>query len=192
MTQQAELFKILIQQHREVDGMLTQLAEAEDPAMRSKLFPVLKQQLMAHAKAEEKTFYPALARVGEQGEAKHAKREHQDIERAIQAVEALDFDDEQWFEALERLTETVQHHVEEEEGDVFEAAQRSLDTETLDQLAEEFQTQRKEELERLGATDDGYGERTKQELLEEARERGLAGRSSMTKGELVSHLRAEE
>jgi hemerythrin-like domain-containing protein len=192
MTQQPELFRILIKQHREVDGMLTQLRQAEDPETRGKLFPVLEQQLMAHAKAEEKTFYAELARAGEKGETKHAKREHQDIERAIQEVEALDLDDEGWSDALDRLIETVQHHVEEEEGELFEAAQRSLDAETLDQLAEDFQAQRKEELERLGATDDGYDELTKEELLEEARERGLEGRSSMTKGELVSHLRAED
>jgi hemerythrin-like domain-containing protein len=192
MTQQPELFRILIKQHREVDSMLTQLGQADDPETRGKLFPVLKQQLMAHAKAEEKTFYPALARVGEQGEAKHAKREHQDIERAIREVEALELDAEGWSDALDRLIETVEHHVEEEEGDVFEAALRSLDAETLDRLAEDFQAQRKEELERLGATDDGYDQLTKPELLEEARERGVEGRSSMTKDQLVSHLRAED
>jgi hemerythrin-like domain-containing protein len=190
MTQQPELFQILIKQHREVDGMLTQLAESDDPELRIKLFPVLKQQLIAHAKAEEKTFYVRLARAGEQGEAKHAKHEHKDIEAAIEQVEALDSDDEGWSAALEHLTETVQHHVEEEEGDVFDAARSSIDADVLDQLADEFMAQRKKELEQLGAVDDGYTELTKEELLEQARERDLPGRSSMTKDQLVSHLRA--
>lgn len=192
MSEQVELFRILTKQHQEVDGMLLQLAREQDVETRKSLFPVLKQQLLAHAKAEEKTFYPALAQAGEDDEAEHAEREHEDIEAALEKVEGLDFEDDGWDDALQELTEAVQHHVKEEEGDVFDTARESLDDEQLEQLAEEFREQRKTELEALGGTDDGYDELTKQELLEEARDLDLAGRSGMNKDELVAHLRAEQ
>jgi hemerythrin superfamily protein len=192
MTQQAELFRILTRQHREVDAMLSQLATSDDAELRRKLVRVLEQQLVAHAKAEEETFYRALAREGEKGEAKHAVREHRDIETALSELVALDPDDRGWEAALRRLTETVQHHVEEEEGDVFEAATRALDPDALDEIAAELSEHRLQHLERLGGTDDGYTELTKEELLEEARERDLPGRSSMTRDELVAHLRASD
>lgn len=192
MTQQPELFRILTRQHREVDAMLSQLATVEDTEIRGKLLPVLEQQLLAHAKAEEETFYRALAREGEKGEAKHAKREHRDIETALSKLMALDLDDDDWDDALQHLTETVQHHVEEEEGDVFDAARRSLDPERLDEVAAEFTEHRRKQLERLGGSDDGYADLSKDELLEEARERDLPGRSSMSRDELISHLRASD
>lgn len=192
MTQQPELFRILTRQHREVDAMLSQLATVEDTEIRGKLLPVLEQQLLAHAKAEEETFYRALAREGEKGDAKHAKREHREIETALSKLTALELDDDDWDEALQDLTETVQHHVEEEESDVFDAARRSLDSETLDELAAKFTEHRRKQLERLGGSEDGYADLSKDELLEEARERDLPGRSSMSRDELISHLRASD
>ena len=192
MTQQPELFRILTRQHHEVDAMLSQLASVEDGQVRSKLLKVLEQQLVAHAKAEEETFYRELTREGEKGEAKHAKHEHRDIETALEELLALDVDDDGWDDALQHLTETVQHHVEEEEGDVFDAALRSLDPEALDELATAFTEHRRQQLEKLGGSDDGYAELNKDELLAEARERDVPGRSSMSRDELISHLRASD
>jgi hemerythrin superfamily protein len=192
MTQRPNLFRTLIRQHREVDAMLSQLARSEDTDLRAKLLPVLEQQLLAHAKAEEETFYRALAREGEQGEAKHAEREHRDVEAALAELLALDVDDADWSAALEQLTQAVQHHVEEEESAVFEAAERSLDAAELEKLAEQLTEHRRKHLESLGGTDDGYDHLTKEELLEEARDRELPGRSTMTREELVSHLRASD
>jgi len=189
-TTQPKLFQILVKQHHEVDAMLAELAELEHAGPRRSLFLVLEQQLMSHAKAEEKTFYVALKRAGEKRDAKHAEHEHREIEEAIAGVEKVGFaDDAAWTTAIEKLTETVKHHVEEEESDVFEAALESLGSDELDELAEQFQEQRRIELEKLGGVDDGYDELSKQELLEQAREHGLEGRSSMSKNELVAQLR---
>lgn len=189
-TTQPELYTILMKQHREVDGMLSQLAELEHAAARKSLFAVLKQQLMSHAKAEEKTFYDKLDRAGEKHEAKHAKHEHREIEEAIAEVDAVSFDDDgAWASAIANLTKTVKHHVEDEESDVFEAGLETLGVEKLDELAEQFKAQRLVELEKLGGVDDNYGDLTKDELLEEARQHDVAGRSSMSKDQLVAQLR---
>jgi hemerythrin superfamily protein len=189
-TQQPELFQVLIKQHREVDGMLTKLAELDHAGSRQSLFRVLVQQLMSHAKAEEKTFYAALARAGEKRDARHAKHEHREVEAAIAKVEAVGFDDDSaWRSAIQNLTETVQHHVEEEESEIFQTALDSMSTDELDALAERFQAQRLVELEALGGVDDGYDELTKKELLEEASAHEIEGRSSMSKDELIAQLR---
>jgi hemerythrin-like domain-containing protein len=189
-TQQPELFQILTKQHREVDGMLSKLAELEQAGTRRSLFRVLKQQLLSHAKAEEKTFYAALAHAGEKRDARHAKHEHRDIEAALAKVDAVGFDDDSaWSSAIQKLTDTVQHHVEEEESEIFESALDSMSPDQLDALAESFQAQRVVELEALGGVDDGYDELTKKELLEEASAHEIEGRSSMSKDELVAQLR---
>lgn len=168
MTEQAAIFRILIRQHREMDAMLAQLADAESAQHRGTVLPVLELQLLAHAKAEEATLYRELTRAGEKKETRHAKREHRDIEDALAALTALDYDDERWEAALEHLTKTVDHHVEEEEGDVFETAQEMLAPEVIEALAEAFSENRRQQLEALGGIDDGYTESTKDGLLEQA------------------------
>jgi len=189
MSKEPELFRILKKEHREVDAMLTQLA-GDDVATRERVYPRLKSNLLAHAKSEEKTFYPALQKAGEKEDAKHAKREHKEIEEALMKVDGLDYDDDGWVEAVEELTACVQHHVEEEEHEIFDTAREALDEEHLAQIAEQFQVHKRELLVQFGGgADDGYDELSKEELLEEARERDLQGRSSMTKDELISNLR---
>lgn len=189
MTKEPQLFVILKKEHKEVDAMLTELA-GDDVAMRQRVYPRLKSNLLAHAKSEEKTFYPELQKAGEKEDARHAKHEHKEIEAALMKVDGLDYDDDGWVEAVEELTACVQHHVEEEESEVFDAARESLDEAKLDEIAERFQAQKQELLLEFGGeAGDGFEELTKDELMEEARERDLPGRSSMTKDELISNLR---
>jgi len=191
MSEDVELFRILVKQHREVDKILSQLADTEDTdtGRREALFTSLKGKLLSHAKAEEKTFYVALSRAGEKKDTKHAKHEHREIEEAFAELDACAYDDEDFLAKVEELTDKVKHHVEEEESEIFDSARESIDAEVLDGLAGEFQAQQKQELMALGVDDDGFEELTKDELMEEARDRDMPGRSSMSKDELISHLR---
>jgi hypothetical protein len=191
MSEDVELFRILVKQHREVDEILEQLAETEDSdtAQRETLFTSLKSKLLSHAKAEEKTFYVELQKAGEKKDAQHAKQEHKDIEEAFAELDACAFDDEEFVDKVEALADCVKHHVEEEESEIFDAARESLDEEVLQRLADDFQNAQQKEMAALGVADDGYDELTKEELMEEAREREIPGRSSMSKDELITHLR---
>lgn len=191
MKEDVELFRILVKQHREVDELLEQLGETEDSetARRATLYTTLKTKLLSHAKAEEKTFYVELEKAGEKKDAKHAKHEHREIEDAIAKVDACEYDDEDFIETVEALADCVKHHVEEEESEIFDAARESLDIAVLQRLADDFQTQQQQEMTALGGKDDGFDELTKDELMEKARDQEISGRSSMTKDELITHLR---
>jgi hypothetical protein len=182
-----QLFRTLVSQHREVDEMLTQLQGGDHDSRRT-LFPQMRLALLSHAKAEEKTFYAALERAGEKRDAKHAKREHREIEDAMRELDALDYSDDGWTKAVTKLADAVEHHVEEEESEIFDAAADSMETAELDELAQRFLEQQEAEKARLGAADD-YEERTKDELLELARTHEIEGRSTMTKAELIAALR---
>lgn len=191
MSHDNQLFRVLVAQHREVDELLEQLGNTDDDQIdeRARLFETMKAKLLSHAKAEEKTFYAALKRAGEGDDARHAKREHRDIEEALRAADACDYDDSEFLTKVEELADCVTHHVEEEESDVFDAASESMEVDELDQIAEQFLAQQKDEMVALGLEPDDYDELSKDELLELAREHDIQGRSSMTKDELISHLR---
>jgi hypothetical protein len=180
-----DLFRTLTRQHREVDEMLTRLANDED---RETLFPQMRIALLSHAKAEEKTFYAALEKAGEKRDAKHAKREHREIEDAMRELDSLDYTDDRWPAVLNMLTEAVKHHVEDEESEVFDSAAESIEEAELDEIAKRFLTQQEEEKAHLGAEAD-YEGYTKEELLELARAHEIEGRSTMTKDELIVALR---
>ena len=191
MSEDVELFRILVKQHREVDEILEQLADTEDSDVqqREQLFTTLRGKLLSHAKAEEKTFYVELQKAGEKKDAQHAKHEHKEIEEAFAELDACAYDDEEFPDKVEKLADCVKHHVEEEETEIFDAARESIEEDVLQRLADDFQMQQQKEMAALGVADDGYDELTKEELMEEARERDIPGRSSMSKDELISHLR---
>lgn len=145
-THDSELFRVLIQQHRELDELLAELADADDAETRAEIYPRMKARLLSHAKAEEATLYPALAEAGEDEESEHAEREHKEIEAALQALDALDWDDDGFEDAVAELVQCVEHHVEEEESDLFDAAWEAFDEQELDDLAARFLTRYDDEL----------------------------------------------
>lgn len=157
MAESVELFRTLSMEHETVAALLAMLAVADAEKRRAKL-PVLRQQLLAHAKAEEKTLYAAIVGAGGKAakrEIEEATREHADMAATLARMAALDVEDAAWDEALQSLIDVVQEHVEEEEAVVFEMARRALDEDALDSLAEAYQAQRQLELVALGASQQG-------------------------------------
>lgn len=160
MAQQLELFRILSMEHEEVGSLLSMLATA-DAEQREEQLPVLHQQLLAHAKAEEKTLYAAIVGAGGQAvrsKIEDAMDEHAAIAATLAHMAALDVDDAAWDDALQTLTELVQEHVAKEERDVFDLARRALGDDALESLAETYQEQRRQELVALGATAQGQAQ----------------------------------
>jgi iron-sulfur cluster repair protein YtfE (RIC family) len=157
MAQQVELLRILSMEHEEVGSLLSMLATA-DAEQRKVQLPVLRQQLLAHAKAEEKTLYAAIVDAGAQAvrsQIEEATHEHAAMAATLARLAALDVEDDAWDEALQTLTELVQEHVVEEERDVFDMARRALGDDALESLAQTYQEQRRQELVALGATAQG-------------------------------------
>jgi len=182
-----KIFRTLVQQHREVEEMLARL-QSVDVDEREPSCAQMRTALLSHARAEETTLYAALERAGEMREAKHVKREHREIEDALRELEALDYTDVRWSNALGKLTDAVEHHVEEEESVAFDSAAASMDESELDALADRFLAQQEQEKARL-ADEDDYDDRSKDELMELARAHAIAGRSTMTKQQLIAALR---
>ena len=85
---------------------------------------------------------------------------------------------------LEQLVKAVKHHVEEEETDILPAMAKAVSADKLVKLGRVFSQAKAEELVKLPRPKG----RTKEELIEQAREKNVAGYSSMTKNELLAAL----
>jgi iron-sulfur cluster repair protein YtfE (RIC family) len=133
-----DLYQLLKQDHQKAKRLFEQLSDTSDRAVKSRerLFAQLKQELELHTEVEEQHFYPALR---EQEETKdlieEALEEHNEVNELLQELDGPDKDDESWVEQLSELQENVEHHVEEEETQLFPRAQKVLKKVQADEIA---------------------------------------------------------
>ncbi len=147
-------FELLKQDHQKVSDIFSKLEDTTERAekTRTELFATLKQELDIHAHVEETIFYPVLKREAETREITlEGFEEHNVIKRLLTELEAEDHTTEQWTAKLKVLKENVEHHVEEEEGEMFKSAREVLSKEQLDELGARMEEEKKAQQRSLGA-----------------------------------------
>ena len=113
---------------------------------REELFTRVRRELEVHEAIEEEIFYPALK---EHPKAKElvleAYEEHHVVDMVMKEIEGLPFDDERWGAKFTVMKENIEHHIEEEEGQMFKQARQVFEEEELEALGERMAA-RKEQL----------------------------------------------
>lgn len=140
-----DIFSVLTREHAEVKGMLTQLEETTTRAVKTRqgLFVRLREALLLHAKAEERSFYECLKQQKDFRELMlEAEEEHKVAERLLEELVATPVEDERWKAKMTVLKESTEHHVEEEEKELFPKAKRLLSREEREKLAEQFDVEK--------------------------------------------------
>ena len=129
---------LLKQQHREVEDLFEEYEDAEE-SEKAQLLAQLADKLAAHATIEEKIFYPAVY-VGELKDLlKEAVEEHLSAKRVIADLLEMTPSDENFDAKVKVLKEQIEHHVEEEEGELFSKVKKTLSKMELDALGEEME-----------------------------------------------------
>lgn len=136
-----DLFQLIRQDHQKAKRLFERLAETSSGTQsRPRLFAELKHELELHAEVEEKYFYPALQRHDEAKDLiAEALEEHSDVKEALAELDQGDDESDRWTDRLDELQEDVEHHVEEEETEIFPLAQKLLDARQLTTIAEEIE-----------------------------------------------------
>ena len=143
-----DAFELLKNDHAKVSALFDQIEPATDPTTRQQLFAQLKQELDIHAHIEETILYPALKEAAETRDiTEEAYEEHQEVKDLLAELEATPADSEEWNDLILELRENVEHHVEEEEGEMFPQARNVLGEQQINEigarLAAEKQQQQK-------------------------------------------------
>ncbi len=141
-------FELLKKDHQKVSELFKQLEETTERAVktREELFGKLKQELDVHARIEETIFYPAIKEAEETHEITlEAIEEHNVVKQLLSELESLPVDDETWTAKLTVLKENVEHHVEEEEGEMFKDARKVLSAEQVEELGARLESAKQEE-----------------------------------------------
>ena len=129
---------MLKKDHEVVKGILDQLENTTQRATkkRTELFAKLKEELSAHETIEEEIFYPALREHEEAREIVNAAyEEHQLVDYVLEDMSELSPDDEAWTAKLSVAKENIEHHIAEEEGEMFTRAREAFDKKQLEDLA---------------------------------------------------------
>lgn len=147
-TTTSDAIKLLTEDHKEVKALFKQYdklakSDAEDDE-KQQLAQEICAMLTAHASVEEEIFYPAAREaLGEEADLiDEADVEHATAKELIAQIEASSPDEDDHYDAkVKVLGEYIDHHVKEEEGEIFPKVKKSLDVEAL---GEEIETRKQE------------------------------------------------
>lgn len=148
------IYTVLKQEHEAVKDLLMKACDTTERAEKSReeLYQELLRELHSHAEAEQNTLYARLDE--EEGmEWKRllaeAKEEHVRAEQLLQELGEMDKTTIEWTAKIAVLQSQIEHHVEEEEEEMFKKAKEILKEGEAERLAEAFLAQKKEILSRL-------------------------------------------
>jgi hypothetical protein len=144
-----DALRLLKQDHVKVKEMLSELEGTTERAAKTReaVFSQLKDELEVHEAIEEEFLYPALKNHPETRDlALEAFEEHHVVDEVMGEMLHLPVSDETWTAKFTVMKENLEHHIEEEEQDMFEKARRALGDDELADLGDRM-TARKEALE---------------------------------------------
>lgn len=122
------IFAILRRDHDTQRDLLARLADTHgDTDERRELFASLQSEMESHAAAEERSLYAAMMRAeGGQEKARHSVHEHKQMADLLEELADLDPASPAWLPKLRALRTCTEHHLDEEEHEVFQLAGRLL------------------------------------------------------------------
>jgi hemerythrin superfamily protein len=132
---------LLIEDHQRVKHLFEQAQQIRDNQQKKELFDQIDMELAIHAEIEETIFYPALDEHNELKDmVREARREHEEVEQLLLEIEDLATEDTDFTSQLAGLEESVEHHVAEEEGEMFPKVREIFDNDTLERLGKDLES----------------------------------------------------
>ena len=131
--------------HKKVKRLLAELDSTTERGVktRTELFATIKGELTLHEIVEEEIFYPELkAHPRTQDVVLEGYQEHHVVDLLMGELEALDVTDETWGAKATVMKENIEHHIEEEEGEMFPQARRVFDSAELDDLGSRMEARK--------------------------------------------------
>jgi len=141
--------ELLMQDHKLVKKLLEELSTTTERAMkkRAELLQRIEHELQIHTALEEDILYPAIKQAGGKEEAKmyyEAKEEHRTVDSLVLPdLLHTETDTVAFAGRVKVMKELLEHHIEEEESELFPTAKKLLGKDVLEQLGQAMQAQKK-------------------------------------------------
>ncbi len=145
---EARIFEDLIADHDRHREMLEKIGETGDGSEeRRSLFEAFRIEVSAHAAAEEESLYATMLREPDlRDEARHSVSEHKEVDDLLGELIATDMGSSAWLAKFKEMRHRYEHHIDEEEEEMFPAAAKELPKAEQDRLARIFETRKPKEI----------------------------------------------
>ena len=131
--------------HDKVKGLLNEIESTTERGVktRTELFATIKGELTIHEIIEEEIFYPELkAHPKAKDIVLEGYQEHHVVDVLMGELEALDVSDETWGPKALVMKENIEHHIEEEEGEMFPKARQVFEKSELEDLGRRMEARK--------------------------------------------------
>lgn len=133
--------------HKTVEQLFRKFEQAGDGALKLKrrLVDQMVQALAIHAVIEEQVFYPAVRAKAQklEDDVLEALEEHHVVKWTLKELETLPAEHERFDAKVAVLTESVRHHVQEEERELFPKVRKAFTPRELKDMAAALEAARK-------------------------------------------------
>lgn len=152
-----DIFSILKSDHDLHRQMLAKIAATQAHGdERRDLFEAFRIEVTAHAAAEEQSLYAnMLADPALQDDGRHSVAEHKEIDDMLGELQKMDADEAGWMKQFKELRHRYEHHIDEEEEEMFPAAEEEFDAAKAKKLGAIFDKRKPAELEVAESAENG-------------------------------------
>ena len=134
------IFEALRQSHEIQRDLARQLTQTSgDSPERRAIFEQLKNELFAHAVAEDRYFYiPLMMTDSGLNITRHALAEHHEMDELLEQLTETEMSNTGWLAIAKQLSDKVHHHLKEEEHGFFQQAGKILSEQQKQSLAKQY------------------------------------------------------
>jgi len=141
------VLELLKEDHSNVKSLFEKFDRTDKSSQEKKteLFEKMRRELKLHSRAEEEIFYPALKALNGEGRrlVSEALKEHRDVDELLTQISRLKPCGKNFDDKMETLIENVDHHVQEEEGEIFRFAEENCSEGQLEELGQQIEDRKK-------------------------------------------------
>lgn len=131
---------LLKDDHDKLKKLLKEGEKKDSVQDRRSMLTEIAHEFRVHERIEEEIFYPALKQHPRARDiVLEGYQEHHVVDLLLRELEGMPPSDERWAPKLKVLTENVEHHIEEEEDDMFKKAKKIFDDEQLNSLGNQME-----------------------------------------------------
>ncbi|PYS28895.1 MAG: hemerythrin [Acidobacteria bacterium] len=142
------VLKLIKKDHSDVQSLFNKFEKTAKSSheKREEIFEQIRRELQIHSRVEEEIFYPFLKALnGNSGRnlVSEALKVHKEIDELLTQISRLQPSDKNFDEKVETLFENVEHHIQEEEREIFQFAEEKCSEEQLENLGREVAERKK-------------------------------------------------
>lgn len=145
---QTDIYAAIKADHDEHRRLMDQIGDTSGASeARQEAWDAFYQDVKSHAAAEEETFYSKLiSKTWGQDAARHSVHEHQQLDDLMEELREMDMSSPAWLTKFKELRHEYDHHMEEEEDEVFARAREVIAEDEIEGYGTRFKERKREEM----------------------------------------------